>query len=160
MQPLVWASFWGLLLVATLQSWKMAFIKRPSSVPLSSFWMLVSCMSYCASWVPSFLTFVFLCHLLYLEFMVCLSSMAYMFCILILPFEFEPVWKGGNFETDNLQMFLLCIVYITFTFRHRNGNFSCAQRWRLEIRILALAFRFVYMLQMCLISVSLPCFHI
>jgi len=55
--------------------------------------------------------------------MVRLSAMAYVFCIPIMPFEFEPVWTGGNFETDNLQMLLLCIVYITFTFRHRNGNF-------------------------------------
>lgn len=69
-------------------------------------------MSYFASWAPSFLALVFLCCLLYLGFVVCLSSMAYTLCIPILPFEFEPVWKGGNFETVNLQMLFLCIYLL------------------------------------------------
>lgn len=55
--------------------------------------------------------------------MVCLPSMVYMFCIPVLPFEFEPVWKGGNFETVNLQMLLLCIFIYHFYIQAQEWEF-------------------------------------
>lgn len=59
--------------------------------------------------VPRSLCFYAICNTLNSW---CLSSMTYTLCILILPFEFEPVWKGGNFETIDLQMLFLCIYLL------------------------------------------------
>lgn len=63
------------------------------------------------------LHFVFLHSLLLYVFVIChtwnsrwlLLFMAHMFCILIVPFEFEPVWKSRNFKTVNFSCFSITL---------------------------------------------------